>query len=78
MGGACSTQDVRSPYEIFVWRTLEGRDDLRNLDVSGRVMLKFWLFNSLRIELLAGFCENGNERSGYVRDGEFLDHSFPK
>jgi hypothetical protein len=59
------------------------RDHWGDPGVAGRIILR-WLFRKyvvgvwtglswLRIGTLAGTCEYGNEPSGSIRCGEFLD-----
>jgi hypothetical protein len=43
---------------------MKGRDHLEDLDVDGRIILK-WTGGAL--------CEHGNEPSGFIKGGEFVD-----
>jgi len=62
---------------------LRERDHWRDPDVDGRIILR-WIFRKwegvvgtgwswLRIGEVAGTCEYGNELSGSIKCGEFLD-----
>ena len=66
----------------FWWETLKERNQLEDPGVDGRIIL-IWIFRLLggaRIGLIwlrigtgGGTCECGNEPSGSIRSGEFLD-----
>jgi hypothetical protein len=67
----------------FKWGDLRGRDHIEELGVDGRRILK-WIFRkwdgSMYYIYLAqdrgqmtGACECGNEPSGSIKCGEFLD-----
>jgi hypothetical protein len=63
----------------FWWGNLWERDHLGDPGVDGRIILR-WIFRKWNvggvdwIELAqAGTCECGNEHSGAIKCGEFLD-----
>jgi len=83
MGGACSTYggEVRCT-QGFWWRNLRERH-WEGPGVDGRIILR-WIFRKgdggawtgliwLRIGTSGGHCKCGNEPSGYIHCGEFLD-----
>jgi hypothetical protein len=82
MGGECSTYGGEV-YTGFWWRNLRERDHLEDPGVGGRKILRqtfrTWYVGAwtgsiwLRIGKVAGTCECGNEPSGYIKCGEFLD-----
>jgi len=62
---------------------LEGRDHSEDLRVYGRIILE-WILGKLGVKMwagsmwlrigpMAGCCEHGNEPSGSIKGGEFLD-----
>ena len=55
----------------FWWGNLSERDHWGEPDVDGRIILK-WIFR--KWEGLWGTCEYGNELSGSIKCGEFLDY----
>jgi hypothetical protein len=70
-------------YTGFWWGNLKERDYLEDTDVDGRIILR-WIFKKwdvracagsmwFRIGQEAGACEYGNEHSGSIQCGEFLD-----
>ena len=82
MGEACGTYEGEA-YTRFWWGYLRERDRLEDSDVDGRIILTWilrkwdvgaWTGSSwLRIGTVAGICEYGNEPSGFIQCGEFLD-----
>jgi len=68
---------------IFWLENLKGRDHSEDLGVVGSIMLELMLGKYsgkvwtgcmwLRIGFSAGCCERGNEPSGSIKSGEFLD-----
>jgi hypothetical protein len=62
---------------------MKERDHLGDTGVDGRIILRriFWKWDvrewtgsmRLRIRQMAGTCECGNESSGSIKRGEFLD-----
>ena len=68
----------------FWWRHLWERDHLENSGIDGRIILR-WIFrkwdggghgldgSGSGLEQVAGFCKSGNEPSGSIKCGEFLD-----
>ena len=66
----------------FYWGNLRERDHWGDLDVDGRIVLR-WIFGKWegwRLDgvgsgwgQMAGTCEYGNELSGSIKCGEFLD-----
>jgi hypothetical protein len=83
MGGACSADGGgERRVQVLVWK-LKERDHWRDPGVDGRIILR-WIFRKwdvgvwtglrwLRIETGGGHCECGNEPSGSIKCGEFLD-----
>jgi hypothetical protein len=73
---------MRNSHRISVGNA-KRRNLLGHLDEDGRIILKWILrklgvrvwsgFVWLRIRFIGGFCEHGNETSGSVKGGEFLD-----
>jgi len=84
MGGVCSAYGERGEACTgFWWGNLKGRDRLGEPFVDGRTILK-WIFRSgmwvygldragSGYGQLEGTCECGNEPSGCIKCGEFLD-----
>ena len=70
-------------YTGFWWGDLSHRDYWEDVDVDGKIILKLTLSKCageawtgllrLRIWTVGGTCECGNEPSGSVKYGEFLD-----
>ena len=71
-------------YTGFWWGNLRERDHLEDLGVDGRIILR-WIFRKwegvvgtgwswLRIGTGDGHFECGNEHSGSIKCGEFLDY----
>jgi hypothetical protein len=69
--------------KAFWWGSLRERDHLEDSGVDGKIILR-WLFrmwgvwlwtgsSGLRIGAGGGTCECGNEPSGSIKCGEFLD-----
>jgi len=66
----------------FWWGNLRERDHWGDPDVDGRIILR-WIFGKwegvetgwswLRIGTDAGTCEHGDELSGSIKCGKFLD-----
>jgi hypothetical protein len=62
---------------------LKGRDHSEDMGIDGKIILewilekcggKLWLgFIWLRIGTSGILCEHGNETTGSIKDGEFLD-----
>jgi hypothetical protein len=83
MGRACSAYgEGRDVYRVFVGK-LEGKRPLVDPGVDGRIILRR-IFRKwdigvctglswLKIQTAAGTCECGNEPSGSIKYGEFLD-----
>jgi len=76
---------VRGRVEVctgFYWGNLRERDHWRDPDVDGKIILR-WIFEKwegmetgwswLRIGRDGGTCEYGDELSGSIKCGEFLD-----
>ena len=70
-------------YTVFWWGNLRERDHVEDPGLDGRIILR-WIFRKwdvgewsrsswLRIGQVAGKCECGNELSGFIKCGEFLD-----
>jgi hypothetical protein len=84
MGVACSRCGGRGEvYTGFWWGNLIGRDHLLDPDTDGRKILK-WIFGKWDVGAwtgsiwlgegqMAGICECGNEPSGPIKSGKFLD-----
>jgi len=70
-------------YIGFWWGNLRERDSLGDPGLDGRIILKWivskwdvgvWTGSSwLRIGTGGGICECGNEPSGSIKCGEFID-----
>ena len=83
MGGACSTYgERRVAYGVLV-RKSEGRSHVKDTGINGRVILS-WIFRKWDEGYgpdcsgsgkgqVSGTCECGNEPSGSIKCGEFLD-----
>jgi hypothetical protein len=76
MGGACSTHGERRVV-YRVWRgMLKVRDNLEEPGVDGRIILR-WGYGldraGPRYGQVTGTNECGNETSGSIKFGEFLD-----
>jgi hypothetical protein len=63
----------------FWWGNLRGSDHLEDLDIDGRIILK-WIFKNLDGSLdwidlaqVAGSCECGSESFGSIKFEAFLD-----
>ena len=66
----------------FWWGNLQERGHFEDPNTDERIILK-WIFKKfdggvdrvdvLRIKQVAGSCERGNEPSGSIKWGEFLD-----
>jgi len=82
MGGACSAYGAESYTECW-WGNLKEKYHLGDPDVDGRIILRrifrkwevgVWTGSSwLRVGQVTGTCEWGNEPSGSIKCGEFLD-----
>jgi len=85
MGGACSHmgEGRGKTYTLFWWGNLRERDHLGDPGVDGRIILR-WIFRKwelgawtrsswLRIGTCGGTCDCGNEPSGPIKCGEFVD-----
>jgi hypothetical protein len=67
----------------FWWGNLCERDHLEDLDIDGKIILKWKVKNSdgrswtgfiwLRIETYVRLCKRDNEPLGYINCGKFLD-----
>jgi len=71
-------------YTGFWWENLRERDHLEDPGVDGRIIIKLdmqkWRMWGCRLDRcgseygqVAGTCECGNEPSGSIKCGEFLD-----
>ena len=83
MGGICSTSgESRGVYRVLVEK-FEGKRQLGrpkcrwyyniNMDLQEVGCGAWWDLSRLKIETGGGTCECGNEHSGSVKCGEFLD-----
>jgi hypothetical protein len=72
-------------YTGFYWGRLGERDNLEDLSVDGKIILKWLLRKAVGrawgglIWLIIGdktmgYCEGSKENSGSIRGGKFLDH----
>ena len=72
-------------YTWLYWGSLGERDNLEDLSVDGKIILKWLLRKAVRRawggliwlntgDKMMGSCEGSNENSGSQRGGEFLDH----
>jgi hypothetical protein len=63
--------------QFFLSENEKGRDHSEDLDVNGKIILK-WILNRvgrlLRIETIGGLCEYGSKSSGSIKGGKFLDY----
>jgi hypothetical protein len=67
MGGECSTYGVdEKPIQGFGGGNVRERDHLEDPGVDGRIIIKIYLQE-------VDTCECGNEPSGSVKCGAFLD-----
>jgi hypothetical protein len=74
--------EVTNAYSVLVGKP-EGKNHLEDLGVDGRIILECILRKQgekvwtrclwFRIGLVADSCELGNEPSGYIKGGKFLD-----
>ena len=85
MSGACSMYGARGEVHTgFWWGNMRERDHLGDPGVDGRIVLKqffgsgTWGYGLDRAGSgygqVAGTCKYGNEPSGSVKCGEFLDY----
>jgi len=82
MGGTCSMYGGEV-YTGFWWGNLRERDHLEDPSIYGRIMLRWtcrkwdvraWIGSSPSGEgQVEGTCKYGNEPSGSIKCGEFLD-----
>jgi len=83
MGGECSAYGGGEAYTGFWWGDLRERDHWGDPGVDGEIISR-WIFRKwdvgewtgsswLRIGTGDGTCECGNESSGSIKCGEFLD-----
>jgi len=83
MGRACGNNGREENCIYCWWGNLRETDHLEDLDVVGRIILKFILKKigcgawtvliQLRLGLGGRFCEHGNESLGSITSGEFLE-----
>ena len=84
MGGTCTAYGGgERPDTGFRWGNLRERDHWGDPGVDGRIILRcifrkwdvgVWTgLGWLRIGTVAGTCECGNEPSGSIKCGEFVD-----
>ena len=76
-------QDARGEgktHAVFWWENLKERDHLEDLNVDGKVISKYIFknYNSwgeawTGLGHMSGSCEQGDEPSGSIKCGEFLD-----
>jgi hypothetical protein len=85
MGGVCSADGDGEACIGFCWGNLRERGHWGDPDVDGRIVLG-WIFTKWDEGVgygldwagsgyreVAGNCECGNEPSGSIKSGEFLD-----
>jgi len=83
LGGACSTYEGEERYVQGFGGETWKRDHLEDPGVDGRVILNGfsgsgmggvdWIDLTQDREKVAGCCECGNEPSGCIKSGKFLD-----
>jgi len=80
---ACGTCEMRGVHTGFWWKNMKERDHFQHLDVDGRTVLQ-WIFIKFEgwawtawirptIGQMTGACKCGNEHSGSIKCGKFLD-----
>jgi len=83
VGGACSTYgERRDTYGVLVGKS-EGRSHMKDIGINGRIILS-WIFRKWgegygpdcsgtgKVQV-PGTCNCGNEPSGSIKCGEFLE-----
>jgi hypothetical protein len=70
-------------YTIFWEETLKGRDHVQDLGVDVRIILEWvlWKYGGkvwtgriwFRMRTSGGLCERGDEQSGSIKGGKFLE-----
>jgi hypothetical protein len=80
--GHVARMGKRGMYALFWWESLKERDHQENLDIVGRIIIK-WILDRLGRygldlsgsgqEPVEGCCEHGNKLSGSVKCCEFLE-----
>jgi len=76
MAEACSTHREKERCVQGFWcGNLKERDHLEDLGIDARIILKciFKNLDGAWTRQVAGACECGNETSGSIKCGEFLD-----
>lgn len=79
MGHVARIGKQRNAYKLFVLKNLKGEDDMGDIDIDRRIILRLILDNYalrvakgliwLRIGFSGGFCEHGNEHPDSIIKG---------
>jgi hypothetical protein len=76
MGGACNTHDILAIHTQFWSENLMGNDHLGDVDLDGRIILK-WVFWKC-VKMWTGFIWIGIGFSGRLLQTRYLTFAFHK